>query len=148
MFFGLNHHRKITQRCMFYSRKALGFVGNYARFLFSMAVLLMLISSGAGQCEPLSGGSSSSGASPGNASRNATVARVGAAGSVIGFSGCTATGTQTITLVNTEKYWMAVYHIDSEGEIKLVSSRPIDADFSLQLNVTDPLPDEIRGLSD
>ena len=108
----------------------------------------MLISSGVGQYAPLSEGSASSGSSPNNSSQNATVARVGAAGSVIGFSGSTATGTQTITLVNTEKFWMAVYHIDSEGEINLVSSRPIDADFSLQLNVTDPLPDEIRGLSD
>ena len=42
---------------------------------------------------------------------------------------------------------MAVYHVNSAGEIRLVSSRPIDADFSVQLNVTDPLPDEIRGLS-
>jgi hypothetical protein len=148
MFFGLNQHSKIIQRCTFYLRKALGFVANYARFWFSMAVLLMLISSGVGQYAPLSEGGASSGTSPNNSSQNATVARVGAAGSVIGFSGCTATGTQTITLVNTEKFWMAVYHIDSEGEIHLVSSRPIDADFSLQLNVTDPLPDEIRGLSD
>ncbi|MDB4678950.1 hypothetical protein OAE79_01305 [Rhodopirellula sp.] len=42
---------------------------------------------------------------------------------------------------------MAVYHVGPEGEIQLVSSRPIDADFSLQLNVTAPLPDEIKGLS-
>ena len=41
---------------------------------------------------------------------------------------------------------MAVYHVSSDGGISLVSSRPIDADFSVQLNVTDPLPDEIRGL--
>jgi hypothetical protein len=39
---------------------------------------------------------------------------------------------------------MAVYHIDRSGTIRLVSSRPIDADFSLQLNATSPLPDEIR----
>ena len=112
-----------------------------------MALLLMLISSGVGQRAPLHGGGSALASSANPASDNVEVARVGAAGSVIGFAGCTATGTQTITLVNTEKFWMAVYHIDSEGEINLVSSRPIDADFSLQLNVTDPLPDEIRGLN-
>ncbi len=74
------------------------------------------------------------------------LARVGAAGEMIGFSGSDASGTQTITLVHTGKSWMAVYHIDRSGKIRLVSSRPIDADFSLQLNATSPLPDEIREL--
>ena len=74
------------------------------------------------------------------------VARVGAAGDMIGFSHSDASGTQTITLVHTGKSWMAVYHIDMSGKIRLVSSRPIDADFSLQLNATSPLPDEIREI--
>ena len=74
------------------------------------------------------------------------VARVGAAGDMIGFSHSDASGTQTITLVHTGKSWMAVYHIDMSGKIRLVSSRPIDADFSLQLNATSPLPDEIRQI--
>ena len=74
------------------------------------------------------------------------VARVGAAGDMIGFSHSDASGTQTITLVHTGKSWMAVYHIDKSGKIRLVSSRPIDADFSLQLNATSPLPDEIREI--
>ena len=72
--------------------------------------------------------------------------RVGAAGDMIGFSHADGSGTQTITLVDTKKSWMAVYHIDRSGKIRLVSSRPIDADFSLQLNATSPLPDEIRGI--
>ena len=71
---------------------------------------------------------------------------VGAAGDMIGFSHADGSGTQTITLVDTKKSWMAVYHIDRSGKIRLVSSRPIDADFSLQLNATSPLPDEIRGI--
>ena len=71
---------------------------------------------------------------------------VGAAGDMIGFSHADGSGTQTITLVDTGKSWMAVYHIDRSGTIRLVSSRPIDADFSLQLNATSPLPDEIRGM--
>jgi len=71
---------------------------------------------------------------------------VGAAGDMIGFSQADGSGTQTITLVDTRKSWMAVYHIDRSGTIRLVSSRPIDADFSLQLNATSPLPDEIRGI--
>ena len=76
-----------------------------------------------------------------------TVARVGASGDMIGFSHSDSSGTQTITLVHTGKAWMAVYHIDRSGKIRLVSSRPIDADFSLQLNATSPLPDEIREIN-
>ena len=71
---------------------------------------------------------------------------VGAAGDMIGFSHADGSGTQTITLVDTGKSWMAVYHIGRSGKIRLISSRPIDADFSLQLNATSPLPDEIRGI--
>ena len=72
--------------------------------------------------------------------------QLGAAGDMIGFSRADASGTQTITLVHTGKSWMAVYHIDRSGSIRLVSSRPVDADFSLQLNATSPLPDEIRKM--
>jgi len=72
--------------------------------------------------------------------------QLGAAGEMIGFSGSDGSGTQTITLVDTRKSWMAVYHVDRSGKIRLVSSRPIDADFSLQLNATSPLPEEIRAL--
>ncbi len=72
--------------------------------------------------------------------------QLGAAGQMIGFSRGDASGTQTITLVHTGKSWMAVYHIDRSGSIRLVSSRPIDADFSLQLNATSPLPEEIRKM--
>jgi len=71
---------------------------------------------------------------------------VAGSGDLIGFSHVDDRGTQVITLVNTRKLWMAVYHISSEGEIRLTSSRPIDADFTLQLNVTDPLPEHIREL--
>jgi len=69
-----------------------------------------------------------------------------AAGDLIGFSALDGSGSQTITLINAEKSWMAVYHIDGAGTIRLVSSRPIDADFSLQLNATAPLPEKIRRL--
>ena len=72
------------------------------------------------------------------------LSKVGAAGDMIGFSHSDGSGTQIITLVHTGKSWMAVYHIDRSGTIRLVSSRPIDADFSLQLNATSPLPEEIR----
>ena len=70
----------------------------------------------------------------------------GAAGDMIGFSHGDGAGTQTITLVDTRKSWMAVYHVNQSGTIRLVSSRPIDADFSLQLNATSPLPEEIRRI--
>lgn len=72
--------------------------------------------------------------------------QLGAAGDMIGFSHADAVGTQTITLVHTGKSWMAVYHIDRSGSVRLVSSRPLDADFSLQLNATSPLPEEIRKM--
>ena len=73
---------------------------------------------------------------------------VGAAGDIIGFSHSDGSGSQRITLVNTSKSWMAVYHIDRSGKIRLASSRPIDADFTLQLNATAPLPDEIRRMKE
>lgn len=76
----------------------------------------------------------------------AEIPKVGASGDMIGFSHSDSSGTQTITLVHTRKSWMAVYHIDRSGTLRLVSSRPIDADFSLQLNATSPLPEEIRQI--
>ncbi|QEF96682.1 hypothetical protein Mal15_07100 [Stieleria maiorica] len=72
--------------------------------------------------------------------------QVAAAGELIGFNGFTGSGSQTITLVHTGKMQIAVYHIDRSGQIRLVSSRPIDADFSLSLNLTKPLPGQIRQL--
>jgi hypothetical protein len=41
---------------------------------------------------------------------------------------------------------MAVYHIDSSGQIRLTSSRPLEADFTIQFNASSPLPEEIRRL--
>lgn len=72
--------------------------------------------------------------------------QVGSAGQLIGFSGFDGSGSQTITLVHTGKMQIAVYHIDRSGLIHFVSSRPIDADFSVTLNPTDPSPDQIRHL--
>ena len=73
--------------------------------------------------------------------------QVGAAGQLIGFNGFDGSGSQTITLVHAGKMQIAVYHIDRSGLIRLVSSRPIDADFSVTLNPTAPLPDQIRALA-
>jgi len=87
-----------------------------------------------------------SGVGPGPRTGANPFERAGAAGEMIGFSHYDASGTQTITLVHAGKSWMAVYHIDRSGTIRLVSSRPIDADFSLQLNATSPLPEEIREI--
>lgn len=72
---------------------------------------------------------------------------VAGSGDLIGFSHVDDSGSQVITLVNTQKLWMAVYHVGSAGEIRLASSRAIDADFTLQLNATSPTPDEIRRLN-
>lgn len=73
---------------------------------------------------------------------------VAGSGDLIGFSHVDETGTQVITLINTQKLWMAVYHIGSSGQIRLASSRAIDADFTLQLNAASPTPEEIRRMRD
>ncbi len=85
------------------------------------------------------------GLQPGVGKTGSTV-QLAVSADMIGFSHVDGSGTQIITLVHTGKSWMAVYHVDRTGVIRLVSSRPIDADFSLQLNATSPLPDEIRSL--
>jgi hypothetical protein len=74
--------------------------------------------------------------------------QMASAGEMIGFSHVDGSGNLTITLVHTGKSWMSVYHVDSKGTIRLASSRPIDADFTLQLNATDPLPEDIRQMAD
>ncbi len=114
--------------------------------LGALALLIGIASVGASQSPPVQGdgGVAAGGGVP--ALDPTAVSKVGAAGDMIGFSHSDASGTQTITIVHTGKSWMAVYHIDRSGTIRLVSSRPIDADFSLQLNATSPLPDEIRQL--
>ena len=73
--------------------------------------------------------------------------RVGVSGELIGFAGHTASGSQTITLVHAGKMQIAVYHIDGSGQIHLVSSRPIDDDFSITLNPPEPLPGQIRPMA-
>lgn len=68
------------------------------------------------------------------------------AGDMIGFSRELGDGVQAITLINASQRWMAVYHIGADGQIRLASSRPLDADFTIQFNAASPLPDEIRRL--
>ena len=105
---------------------------------------------GAGQSPP-AGAPARGGVAGGIASMQLETTNSGpqaaAAGELIGFNGFDGSGSQTITLVHTGKMQIAVYHIDRSGQIRLVSSRPIDADFSVSLNVNAPLPGEIRRLS-
>ncbi len=68
------------------------------------------------------------------------------AGDMIGFSRELGDGVQAITIINASRRWMAVYHIDTSGQIRLTSSRPLDADFTIQFNATAPLPEDIRRL--
>ncbi len=75
-----------------------------------------------------------------------TAPEVASAGEIIGFNGFNGSGSQTITLVHTGKMQIAVYHIDRSGQLTLVSSRPIEDDFSFSFNVNAPLPREIRLL--
>lgn len=113
-------------------------------FLGALALLIGIASVGLSQSSPALGENGIAAGGVVTALDPAAVSKVGAAGDMIGFSHSDASGTQTITIVHTGKSWMAVYHIDRSGTIRLVSSRPIDADFSLQLNATSPLPEEIR----
>ncbi|MGI9470375.1 MAG: hypothetical protein ACR2NZ_02505 [Rubripirellula sp.] len=116
------------------------------RSLLLTALIIGAATAAVSQTPPQPGSNVPSSMGAGAMTAAEAVARVGAAGDMIGFSHSDASGTQTITLVHTGKSWMAVYHIDMSGKIRLVSSRPIDADFSLQLNATSPLPDEIREI--
>ena len=133
---------------------AWGCVGGFLRcrvtpsvtFLGSLVVLVGLVSVAGSQPPSANGDPASLANGIAPAMDLAGACRVGAAGDMIGFSHSDGSGTQTITVVHAGKSWMAVYHIDRSGTIRLVSSRPIDADFSLQLNATSPLPEEIRQL--
>ncbi|WP_436716778.1 hypothetical protein U8335_05825 [Roseiconus lacunae] len=69
-----------------------------------------------------------------------------AAGDLVCFFGSDGAGNHTIAVVNAGEMQIAVYHIDRSGMLRLVSSRPIGADFSVTLNATDPLPSQIRHL--
>ncbi len=124
--------------------------------LLACLLLGVAASWGTGQDTAETPGSSPSVFPPGNPgvpiapalSTTGPAVHVGAAGEMIGFTHSDGSGTQTITLVHTGKSWMAVYHIDRSGTLRLVSSRAIDADFLLQLNATSPLPDEIRKMGE
>ncbi len=68
------------------------------------------------------------------------------ASDLISFSRDLGDGVQAITIINASRRWMAVYHVDSGGQIRLTSSRPLDEDFTILFNATSPLPQEIRRL--
>lgn len=149
------HRDEMRRQMATRSSTASGCVGNFLRcrvipsvtFFGSLVILIGLVSVAGSQHPSVNGdpGSLANGITP--VMDLAGACRVGSAGDMIGFSHSDGSGTQTITVVHTGKSWMAVYHIDRSGTIRLVSSRPIDADFSLQLNATSPLPEEIRQLS-
>ncbi len=119
---------------------------NPVRVVAAAMLIAVAATVGVSQSPPPSGSTSAAGNGLAGIADMDALARVGAAGDMIGFSHSDGSGTQTITIVHAEKSWMAVYHIDRSGKIRLVSSRPIDADFSLQLNATSPLPEEIREI--
>ncbi len=80
------------------------------------------------------------------ASAGGAAAHLMTAGDMIGFSRDLGDGVQAITIINASQRWMAVYHIDTSGQIRLTSSRPLEADFTIQFNASSPLPEEIRRL--
>lgn len=95
---------------------------------------------------PLAGiGPVTFGSGPG-AAAGGGLAHLMTAGDMIGFSRDLGDGVQAITIINASQRWMAVYHIDTSGQIRLTSSRPLEADFTIQFNASSPLPEEIRRL--
>lgn len=65
---------------------------------------------------------------------------------MMGFASPDAAGGQMVTLIDSRHSWMAVYAVDPKGQIRLLSSRPLQQDFSVQYNVMDPTPAEIGRL--
>ncbi|WP_164101707.1 hypothetical protein [Candidatus Laterigemmans baculatus] len=65
---------------------------------------------------------------------------------MLGFASPDAAGGQMVTLIDSRHSWMAVYAVDAKGQIRLLSSRPLQQDFSVQYNVMDPTPAEIGRL--
>jgi len=56
---------------------------------------------------------------------------------------------QQLTLIDPELHALAVYHIDSTGEVVLKSVRNFHWDLQMEkFNATSPLPGEIRSLID
>lgn len=66
---------------------------------------------------------------------------------LMGFSRATADGGQRITLIHTSRSWMAVYHVDGTGKIRLESSRPLKQDFAVEFNAVDPRPEAMRQMT-
>ena len=75
------------------------------------------------------------------------IAQMLAADGVLGFASPDGAGGQMVTLVHASRQWMTVYAISSDGEIRLRSSRPLEQDFSVQFNLTDPTPEAIKQLN-
>lgn len=71
-------------------------------------------------------------------------ANIAAANGMIVSNHTLADGTPMITVVNTRRMWLAVYHIERSGKPVLVGSRPMESDFELLLNAASPLPAEIN----
>ena len=96
----------------------------------------------------LASGTPGVGAGTGQATENPLKQLAANSGELMGFVNPDARGGQQITIVNSSRGTMLVYHIDSEtGQITLLSSRRLTWDFSLdQYNATKPLPTEIRRM--
>jgi hypothetical protein len=88
--------------------------------------------------------------SVGFAQRPGLPATTSGGGELISFSVPIEDHRQQVTLIDTAKRVMSVYHIDtSSGEISLKSVRNVFWDLQMvEFNGTSPLPREIRSLLD
>lgn len=66
---------------------------------------------------------------------------------MMAFASTSPGGGQVVTVVDAQQKWMAVYSVDVVGgRIKLLSSRPLRQDFSIEYNVAEPTPADIQKL--
>jgi PPE-repeat protein len=65
---------------------------------------------------------------------------------ILMFASATESGGQMITLVETRQRWIASYAVEPSGQIRLLSSRPLGQDFSVEFNAASPTPREIRTM--
>ena len=81
------------------------------------------------------------------AARMPQVTASASAEGVMAFAAPNGTGGQLITVIDARRSWMAVYSVDvGDQQIRMLSSRPLSQDFSVQYNVADPTPADIQRL--
>lgn len=97
--------------------------------------------------QPLEGGLPPGLPEPRQTARPAQVTASAAAEGMMAFATNSPSGGQTVTVIDAQQRWMAVYSVDvGVGRIKLLSSRPLKQDLSIEFNAETPTPADIQKL--